>query len=54
MLAGNVGHKHPILATAYKLLRVTYLPLRDDRPYREQRLNYQMLVVERDAARRLR
>ena len=52
--AGHLGYKRAILATAHKLLRVIHAVLRDDRPYTDPGIDYQRLVVERNAPRWLR
>ena len=43
-----------ILATAYKMLRVIYAMLYQDRPYRDPGIDYEQLVVQRNASRWLR
>ena len=43
-----------ILATAHKLLRVIHTVLRDDRPYTDPGIDYERLVVERNAPRWIR
>ena len=48
MLAGRIGYKRAILATAHKLL-----VLREDRPS-PTRTDYEKLVVERNAPRWIR
>ena len=54
MLAGRIGYKKAILASAHKLLRVIHAVLRDDRPYTDPDIDYEKLVVERNALRWLR
>ena len=54
MLAGHLGYKKAILASAHKLLRVIHAVLRDDRPYTDPDIDYEKLVVERNAPRWLR
>ena len=54
MLAGRLGYKRAILASAHKLLRVIHAVLRDDRPYTDPDIDYEKLVVERNAPRWLR
>ncbi len=54
MLAGRIGYKKAILASAHKLLRVIHAVLRDDRPYTDPDIDYEKLVVERNAPRWLR
>ena len=54
MLAGRVGYKKAILASAHKLLRVIHAVLRDNRPYTDPDIDYEKLVVERNAPRWLR
>ena len=54
MLAGRVGYKRAILASAHKLVRVIHAVLRDDRPYTDPDIDYEKLVVERNAPRWLR
>ena len=51
---GHLGYKRAILATAHKLLRVIHAVLRNDRPYTDPGIDYQRLVVERNAPRWLR
>ena len=53
-LTARMGYKRAILATAHKLLRTIYALLRDDHPYRDPKVNYERLVVKRNAARWLR
>ena len=54
MLAGRIGYKRAILATAHKLLRVMHTVLREDRPYTDPDVDYEQLVVERNAPRWIR
>ena len=54
MLAGRIGYKRAILATAHKLLRVIHTVLREDRPYTDPDVDYEQLVVERNAPRWIR
>ena len=54
MLAGRIGYKRAILATAHKLLRVIHTVLREDRPYTDPDIDYKKLVVERNAPRWIR
>ncbi len=54
MLAGRIGYKRAILATAHKLLRVIHTVLREDRPYTDPDIDYEKLVVERNAPRWIR
>ena len=51
LLAGRIGYKRAILATAHKLLRVIHTVLREDRPYTDPDIDYEKLVVERNAPR---
>ena len=53
-LKARMGYKKAILAVAHKLLRVIYAVLREDSPYRDPQVNYERLVVERNASRWLR
>ena len=53
-LAGRIGYKWAILATAHELLRVIHAVLRNDRPYTDPGIDYQQMVVERNAPRWLR
>ena len=53
-LAARRGYKRAILATAYKMLRVIYAMLDQDRPYRDPGIDYEQLVVQRNASRWLR
>ena len=54
MLAGRIGYKRAILATAHKLLRVIHTVLREDRPYTDPDIDYEKLLVERNAPRWVR
>ena len=54
LLAGRIGYKRAILATAHKLLRVIHTILREDRPYIDPDIDYEKLVVERNASRWIR
>ena len=54
LLAGRIGYKRAILATAHKLLRVIHSVLRHDRPYTDPAIDYEKLVVERNAPRWMR
>ena len=54
MLAGRIGYKRAILATAHKLLRVIHTILRENRPYTDPDIDYEKLVVERNAPRWIR
>ena len=53
-LAARLGYKRAILATAHKLLRVIHAVLRDDRPYTDPGIDYEHLVVARNAPRWIR
>ena len=53
-LAARLGYKRAILATAHKLLRVIHAVLRDDRPYTDPGVDYEHLVVARNAPRWIR
>ena len=49
--AGRLGYKRGILAVAHKLLRTILAMLRDNEAYRDPGIDYQALVVHRNAAR---
>ncbi len=53
-LAARLGYKRAILATAHKLLRVIHAVLRHDRPYTDPGIDYEHLVVARNAPRWIR
>ena len=53
-LASRLGYKRAILAAAHKLLRVIHAVLRDDRPCTDPEIDYERLVVERNAPRWIR
>ena len=53
-LAGRLGYKRAILAAAYKLLRVIHAVLREDRPYIDPGIDYEHLVIDRNAPRWIR
>jgi transposase len=48
------GHKRSIVAVGHKLLRVIYAMLNTKQPYKDPELNYEALVVKRNAARWIR
>jgi len=50
-LAARKGYKRAILATAHKLLRTVYAVLRDDQHYRDPGIDYDRLLVQRNAPR---
>ena len=54
MGSARLGYKRAILATAHKLLRVIHAVLRDDRPYTDPGIDYERLVVARNAPRWIR
>ncbi len=45
------GHKRTILALAHKLLRVIYAPLKHQQPYRDPGIDYEALIVQKNAPR---
>ena len=45
------GYKRAIVATAHKLARAIFAVLRDGQPYRDPEINYEELVVQRNAPR---
>ena len=51
---GRLGYKRSIVAVAHKMLRTILAMLRDNQPYRDPGIDYQALVVERNASRWLR
>jgi len=53
-MKARINHKRAVLATAHKLLRTIYAILRDDHPYRDPKVNYESLLVERNASRWIR
>ena len=50
-LAARRGYKRAIVATAHKLVRVIFAVLRDGRPYRDPDVDYEALLVQRNAPR---
>ena len=48
---GRLGYKRALLATAHKLLRTILAMLRDSQPYRDPGVDYEALVVSRNASR---
>ena len=47
-------YKQATLATAHKMLRIIYAMLRDNKPYRDPGVDYEKLLVQRNAPRWLR
>lgn len=45
------GYKRALVATAHKLLRVIWAMFRDGKPYRDPAIDYEALVVSRNASR---
>lgn len=45
------GHKRAIIATGHKILRVVFVLLKSLKPYKDPGIDYQRLVVERNAPR---
>ena len=45
------GYKRAIVATAHKLARTVFAVLRDAQPYRDPEVDYEALVVKRNAPR---
>ena len=50
-LASRRGYKKAILATANKMVHVIYAVLRDQREYRDPEVNYEEMMVHKNAAR---
>ena len=50
-LTARRGYKRAIVATAHKLARVIFAVLRDGRPYRDPEVDYEALLVQRNAPR---
>lgn len=53
-LAVRRGNKRAIVAVAHKLLKIIFVMLRDKLPYRDSTLDYEELVVKRNAPRWLK
>lgn len=53
-LTARRGYTRATLATAHKLLRTIFAVLRDQQPYRDPTVDYESLVVARNAPRGLR
>jgi transposase len=45
------GHKRTIIAVAHKMLRVVYSMLKNDRPYYDPAVDYEALMVQKNAPR---
>jgi hypothetical protein len=43
------GHKRSIIAIGHKLLRVVYTVLKEQQPYRDPEIDYEALVVAKEA-----
>ena len=54
MMTARRGYKRATIATAHKLLRVIQALLRTDKPYRDPGVNYERMLVARNAPRWLR
>ncbi len=54
VLTARRGYKRAIVATAHKMARALYAMLRDDVPYRDPDIDYEALLVDRNAPRWLR
>ena len=53
-IAARRGSKRALVATAHEIARILYVMLRDRAPYRDPGTDYEALMVNRNAARRLR
>ena len=53
-LTARLGYKRAILTTAHKLLHTIYAIVRDDHPYKDLKVNYERLLVKRNAPRWIR
>ena len=45
------GHKKAIIAIGHKLLRVIYSLLKNNKPYKDPTIDYNALVVKKNASR---
>ena len=54
MMTARRGYKRATIATAHKLLRVIQALLGTDKPYRDPGVNYERMLVARNAPRWLR
>lgn len=50
-LSVRKGHKKSIVALAHKMLRIIHAMLSDDAPYQDRSIDYEALVVQRNAPR---
>ncbi len=50
-LAIRKGHKRAIVAIGHKLLRVIYSLLKNNKPYKDPVINYEELMVKKNASR---
>ncbi len=48
------GHKRSIIAVGHKLLRVIYTVLKMQQPYRDPAIDYEALVIAKNAPRWLK
>lgn len=48
------GHKKSIVALAHKMLRIIYSMLSNNTPYQDRSVDYEALVVQRNAPRWIR
>jgi transposase len=48
------GHKRSIVALAHKMLRIVYAMLNHATPYQDRNIDYEALVVQRNAPRWLK
>ena len=53
-LVSRRGHKRSIVAIGQKLLRVVYTVLKEQQPYRDPEIDYEALVVAKNAPRWLK
>lgn len=53
-LVGRRGYKRSIIALGHKILRVIYSLLKNNKPYKDPGIDYESLVVLRNAPRWLR
>ncbi len=47
----RLGYKKTTVAVAHKMMRIIYIMLRDDVPYKDPKIDYEHIVVARNASR---
>ena len=45
------GHKRSVIAIGHKMMGVVFSVIKNDRPYKDPEINYEKMMVEKNASR---